>query len=85
MRFVRDGALQMRTFRDYIAGANGAPAADEASRRRRILSVDVTGDAAMGKVELDYPQARLTDDLSLLKVDGEWTIVGKIFSSEWEK
>ena len=85
MLFVRGGALQMRTFPDYIAGASGKPAADESLRRRRILSVDVTGDAAIGKIELDYPQAKLTDYMSLLKVDGEWKIVGKIFASEAKK
>ena len=85
MLFVRDGALQTRSFPEYIAGTSGKPAADEAQRRRRIVSVDITGSAATGKIELDYPQATLTDYMSLLKVDGEWKIVGKIFHSEPKK
>ncbi|HYD52660.1 MAG TPA: nuclear transport factor 2 family protein [Gemmatimonadaceae bacterium] len=85
MYWVREGALSSRTFPEYIAGAKGAPAADEARRKRRIVSVDITGDAAMGKVELDYPQATLTDYMSLLKVNGEWKIVGKIFHTEPRK
>jgi hypothetical protein len=85
MLFVREGSLQSRTFPEYIAGARGKPADDEAQRRRRIVSVDITGDAAMGKIELDYPQAKLTDYMSLLKVNGEWKIVGKIFTSETKK
>ena len=85
MLFVREGALQTRTFPEYIAGASGKPAADEAQRRRRIVSVDITGSAAMGKIELDYPQATLTDYMSLLKVDGQWKIVGKVFHSEPKK
>lgn len=85
MLWVRDGALNVRSFPEYIAGARGTPAPDEAQRRRRILSVDITGDAAVGKVELDYPSAKLTDYMSLLKVNGEWKIVGKIFSTEPKK
>jgi putative lumazine-binding protein len=80
--WVRDGQLMQRTSADYIAGAPGKPAADEAQRKRRIVSVDVTGNAAIGKIELDYPNAKLTDYMSLLKVGGEWKIVNKIFTAE---
>jgi hypothetical protein len=41
-----------------------------------------TGNAAVGKIELDYPNATLTDYTSMLKIGGEWTIVNKIFTSE---
>jgi hypothetical protein len=79
--FNRDGKFSMRTSEDYIAGAPGKPAADEDTRKRRIVSVDVTGDAAMAKVELDYPNAVLTDYFTLLKVDGKWMIMNKIFNT----
>lgn len=82
MLWVRDGQLNRRSRDEYVAGASGRPAADEPQRRRWIERVDVTGSAAMAKVVLDYPSARLTDYMSLLKVDGEWRIVGKIFHSE---
>lgn len=78
----RDGAFAERTSADYIAGASGKPAADEAQRRRSIESLDVTGNAAMAKVVLDYPSVRFTDYLSLVKADGEWRIVNKIFNVE---
>lgn len=78
----RDGAFAERTSADYIAGASGKPAADEAQRRRSIESLDVTGNAAMAKVVLDYPAVRFTDYLSLVKADGEWRIVNKIFNVE---
>lgn len=82
MFWVRDGGLTQRTRAEYVAGASGRPAADEARRRRWIEEVDVTGDAAVGKVVLDYPQARITDYMSLLRVDGEWRIVNKTFHSQ---
>lgn len=83
--WVRDGQFMQRTSADYIAGAPGKPAADEAQRKRRIVSVDVTGNAASAKIELDYPNAKLTDYMSLLKVGNEWKIVNKIFTSEVKK
>ncbi|MGZ8469028.1 MAG: nuclear transport factor 2 family protein [Gemmatirosa sp.] len=77
--FVRGDSVATRTGADYIAGAPGKPAADEAQRRRRIVMIDRTGDAAVAKVELDYPNAVLTDYMALLKSGGEWRIVNKIF------
>ncbi|HYP53734.1 MAG TPA: nuclear transport factor 2 family protein [Pyrinomonadaceae bacterium] len=80
--WVREGKFTQRTSEEYIAGASGKPAPDEAQRKRRIESVDITGNAAMVKVVLDYPRVRFTDYMSMLKVDGEWRIVNKTFVSE---
>jgi len=84
MYFVRDGAFAQRSIPDWLAGiaerAPTPPAPDTVPRR--ILSVDVTGNAAMAKLELAYPDALVTDYMSLLKVNGEWTIVGKIFDRQ---
>lgn len=78
LNFVSDGALRTLTVAEYVARSPGKPAEDEASRRRRIVSVDVTGNAAVAKIELDHPDAFITDYMSLLEIDGEWKIVGKI-------
>ena len=77
--WVRDGALQQRTGKAYIAGTPGTPPADEADRKRRIDWIDRTGDAAVVKVVLDYPRATFVDYMSMLKVDGTWRIVNKTF------
>ena len=77
--WVNGDTLAQRTSADYAAGASGRPAADEAQRKRRIVSVDISGSAASAKIELDYPQVLLVDYMSLLKVDGRWVIVNKIF------
>lgn len=79
---VRDGKFLEIPSADYIGRASGKPAADEPKRSRKIESVDITGNAAMAKVTLDYPAVKFTDYLSLLKVDGEWKIVNKIFYAE---
>jgi len=80
--FIRDGKYTTRSFADYIAGFTGKPAADEAERKRSIESIDVVGNAASAKIVLDYPTAKLTDYMSLLKINDEWKIVNKIFTSE---
>lgn len=80
--FIRDGKLTQVTSAEYISRAPGKPAEDEARRRRHIENIDITGNAAVVKLVLDYPSAKLTDYMSLLKVDGEWKIVNKIFYAE---
>lgn len=82
MYFLREGRLTLRPFPDYIAGAPGKPAADEDRRRRRIEFVDITGDAAVAKIVLEYPGVTLTDYMELLKVEGTWQIVAKSFHAE---
>ena len=77
---LRDGKLQSMTAPDFVSRAAGKPPADEAQRRRRIVSIDVSGDAAVAKVELDYPKVFFVDYLSLLKVDGEWKIAQKTYT-----
>lgn len=77
--FVRDGKLAQRTSAEYIKGASGKAADDEAKRSRRIEMVDVSGNAAIGKIILDYPAAYFVDYFALLKIDGEWKIVNKSF------
>ncbi|HYE15454.1 MAG TPA: nuclear transport factor 2 family protein [Pyrinomonadaceae bacterium] len=83
--FTRDGKLAQRTSEEYIAGSPGKPAADEARRKRSIESIDITGDAAIAKIVLDYPDVKFTDYMSLLKIDGEWKIVNKTFHRETKK
>ncbi len=77
--FVRDGKFMQRTSAEYIKGASGKAADDEAKRSRRIEMLDVSGSAAIAKVILDYPTAYFVDYFALLKIDGEWKIVNKSF------
>ena len=79
--------LATRTSDEYIARMPGKPAADEATgtRKRRIERIDVTGNAAIGTIVLDYPDAYIVDYMSLLKTKGEWKIINKIFMTEMKK
>lgn len=81
LKFIRNGQYTRRTLAEYLGGFSGKPAADEAQRVRRIVVIDIVGNAASAKLELDYPNALLTDYMQLLKIDGQWKIVHKIFYS----
>jgi hypothetical protein len=83
--FVREGNFMTRTFADYISGFSGKPAPDEANRKRSIEAIDVSGNAAVAKIILDYPTTRFVDYMSLLKINGDWKIVTKIFYAEPKK
>jgi hypothetical protein len=67
---------------EYAARFSGKPADDEAQRKRSIEIIDLTADAAVGKVTLDYPTVRFTDYMALLKVNGAWKIMNKSFHAE---
>jgi two-component system, LytTR family, sensor kinase len=77
--FIRDGKVSQVTLDEFASKFTGKPRDDEAKRKRRVVSVDVTGTAAVAKIDLDYPDAHFVDYMSLLKVDGSWKIVNKTF------
>ncbi|MGB7068033.1 MAG: nuclear transport factor 2 family protein [Pyrinomonadaceae bacterium] len=80
--WIRDRKFSSRSFAEYISGFTGKPSADEADRKRKIEAVDVTGNAAVAKIVLDYPTVKFVDYMTLLKIDGEWKIVSKAFYAE---
>ena len=49
------------------------------NRKTRIIAVSITGNAANAQLEIEYPGFYFIDYMNLLKVDGEWKIVNKIF------
>jgi hypothetical protein len=84
MLFARDGKLVVVPIGEYITrvGSERLRPGEVDSTERKVVSVDVVGDAAVAKLELKRPNALLTDYMSLLKVDGRWLIVNKIFTRE---
>ena len=78
---MREGKLFSRTADVYASGFQGQPVPDEATRKRTIDHVDVSGTAAMVKATLVHGATTFTDYFVLLKVDGEWKIANKVYSS----
>lgn len=88
MIWIREGKYSSETFDSFIKRAfTGKPAADEGKRKegRRIEAVDITGNAAVARIVLDYPTVKFVDYMTLLKIDGEWKIVNKSFYAEPKK
>ena len=77
----RDKQLGQLTQEQWYKGFT-ASAGQEEKGELKITSVDITGNAASVKVEEFYETSKYTDYLSLLKLEGGWKIVNKIYVAE---
>lgn len=78
----RDGKLTNLSVEEFAGRFSGKAADDEAKRKRTIESLEISGNAGIAKIVLDYPTVKFVDYMSLLKIDGEWKIVNKSFYAE---
>lgn len=78
---IRNGVFTSWTAAEYAGRFTGRPAPDEASRRRTIDDVEVSGTAAMASATLIHGGTTFTDYFVLLKVNGQWKIANKVYSS----
>lgn len=78
---IREGKFVSWTAEEYCSRFSGKPAADEASRKRTIDRVDVSGTAAMAGATLVHGPTTFKDYFVLMKVNGEWKIANKVYSS----
>lgn len=70
----------METVYARVAG-RPSPASQGESRMDAILSIDKSGPgSALAKVQLAIGSRLFTDYLSLLKIDGRWQIIAKVFT-----
>ena len=78
----RDGTFVSWTAEQYAANFTGKPAADEATRKRTIDRVDISGDAAMVSATLVHGATTFTDYFVLLKINNEWNEQYNIWISD---
>jgi Putative lumazine-binding len=78
---IRQGKFVSWTADEYCSRFNGKPAADEASRKRTIDRVEVSGSAAMAGATLVHGRTTFTDYFVLLKEGNTWKIANKVYSS----
>ena len=76
----RDGTIGQLTQAEWQKGFV-ASAGKEEEGTLAITSVDITDNAASVKVTETYPKSIYVDYLNLLRVQGEWRIVNKIYTS----
>lgn len=65
---------------DFIARVKANT--NKPDRKIEIISLNIEGSAASGKIKIEAGNAILYDYMNMLKVNGEWKIVSKIFSRQ---
>ncbi len=75
---VQSGEFKDVPIAEYIARVKANTSKNE--RKIEIISLNVEGTAAQAKIKIDNGKQILYDYMNLLKVNGEWKIVSKIFS-----
>ena len=73
------GGLEWDTRDAFIAGVADAVATPDPSPWHAISTIAVVGDVACVQVENIWLDAHYDDTLTLLKHDGRWVIVSKVF------
>ncbi len=76
LKFFRDNAFNDISRADYLSRFK--PRVKETGTEGRIVSLDVTGNIASAKCELETPKAVFTDYFNLIKTGEGWFIVDKI-------
>jgi len=78
---VEDGKLAKTEMIEWLENLESRKGkGDVRQADTEISTVDITDSAAVAKVTLTFQKYKFTDYLSLLRVQGLWRIVGKIYS-----
>ena len=78
------GTLMFNSLEQFLEFVKATPAPSKSGEKydMRIVSIDMTGNEAVAKVEDLYLGFRFTDYLSLLNIEGTWVIINKTFYHE---
>jgi len=82
MWYVRDGQVNQVPIQDFISRVEANADKPQGEVTKTIVSIDRFENAAVAKLELKRPTSLIYDYMSLLKIEGEWKIVNKIFDIE---
>lgn len=74
------GSLRALTQLEWYERVRQTP--DREKPSATILHIDRAGNAAIAKTRMTFSNGQFTDYLSLLKIEGRWVIVNKIY--QWE-
>lgn len=77
--YVKDDAVATWSGVEYIKDTKeGKPTGEDG----KIISIDYENNAAVAKVEISHPESKSTyiDYFMLLKTNGKWTIIHKMFT-----
>ena len=80
---VDNEKLDKTTMTDWIKNIRSRKEkGDLRQAHSEIMSIDVTDSAAVAKVSLTFAKFKFTDYLSLLRIEGSWRIIGKIYTTK---
>ncbi|MCD2257998.1 nuclear transport factor 2 family protein [Psychroserpens luteolus] len=77
MKYIRNGEYkEVNALEFFKKAVKPGPKQD---RKTRIAYINITGNVANAKLEIDYEKFSFIDYMNLIKIDGEWKVVSKIF------
>ena len=80
VKFINDNnEIESKKAKEFFGGMKPGP---KSNRKTRIANINVTGHAANAHIVIEFPDFEFNDYMTLLKVNGEWKIVTKIFFGE---
>lgn len=77
---LREGTYVSWDLADYYGRFPGHPAADEASRRRRIVQVHTDAGVGTATMMLEHGRDHFVDVFVLVQIDGRWWIANKAYA-----
>lgn len=80
MKFIRgDNYTEVNALEFFKKAVKPGP---KQNRTSIVEQINIAGNAAHARLRIDYPNFYFIDYMNLLKIDGEWKIVNKIFHRE---
>lgn len=82
--YLEDGLHQMSVgdFAGFVESQQPSPKEKGEPARLDVLSIELAGNTATARVRDDYLGLTFLDSISLLKVEGQWSIYNKLFHVE---
>ncbi len=77
MKWIGKEYKEVNAIKGLTEGMDGSP--HEEKIKTRVVSVNIAGNAASAQLEIQFPTFTYIDFMHLLKVEGKWKIVSKIF------
>ncbi|WP_298791799.1 nuclear transport factor 2 family protein [uncultured Allomuricauda sp.] len=82
MKYITKEGYKEVNALEFFSGMDASK--PKSNRKTRIADITISGHAANARLELEYKDFTFVDFMNLLKVDGEWKIVSKIFYKRME-
>lgn len=85
MKYIDAGTKEFKDvpIADFISRVKvNSSSGNRNDRKIEIVSLNIEGSAAQAKIKIETEKNILYDYMNLLKINGEWKIVSKIFSRQ---